>query len=237
MNNYKYTNADQRIEIKDAGAGRKLTDSPNLDLKEKLLGKGASSLSDRELIAVLFGGKNAESAIVSALELLERDANIPSVSELSKLSGIGRHRACLLTALLEFGRRRWGFAGTRIREPEDVFTIIRHYADKKQERFICLSLNGGHEMIAARVVTVGLVNRTIVHPREVFADPIIDRSSAVICAHNHPSGQLTPSHEDDEITERLQNAAEILGINFLDHLIFSEKSFFSYRQASLLLDD
>jgi DNA repair protein RadC len=85
--------------------------------------------------------------------------------------------------------------------------------------------------LAVRIVTIGLVNKTIVHPREVFADPILDRSSAVIVAHNHPSGQLIPSGEDDEVTERLRAASEILGLHFLDHVIFSDRSFFSYRQA------
>ncbi len=122
-------------------------------------------------------------------------------------------------------------AGTKILEPNDAYHAVRHYADRRQERFICLSLNGAHEIIAARIVTMGLIDKTIVHPREVFSDPISDRASAVIVAHNHPSGQMIPSEEDDEITLRLQKAAKILGINFLDHLIFSEDSYISYRKS------
>ena len=80
------------------------------------------------------------------------------------------------------------------------------------------------------------MNRTIVHPREVFADPILDRASAIIVAHNHPSGNLQPSDEDNEITRRLSAAADILGVNFLDHLIFSEISYFSFRQEKLIGD-
>ena len=99
---------------------------------------------------------------------------------------------------------------------------------------MCLSLNGAHELIAVRIVTIGLVNRTIVHPREVFADPIIDRASAVVVAHNHPSGNLEASGEDKEITVKLKRAADILGLNFLDHIIFSESSYLSFRQEGLI---
>jgi DNA repair protein RadC len=138
--------------------------------------------------------------------------------------------------MLEFGRRKWA-GGVRIKHPQDIFNLIRHYADRRQERFLCMSLNGAHEVIATRVVTIGLVNRTIVHPREVFADPLMDRASAVIVAHNHPSGQLSPSPEDDEITLRLKATAEILGFNFLDHVIFSDTAYFSYRQSNRILQD
>jgi DNA repair protein RadC len=136
--------------------------------------------------------------------------------------------------MLEFGRRRWGITGTRIRVPQDIYALVRHYANRKQERFISVSLNGAHEVLAVRVVTMGLVNRTIVHPREIYADPIADRCCAVCVCHNHPSGDLDPSPEDDEVTYSLQGAAKILGINFLDHIIFSEHNFFSYRQADRL---
>jgi DNA repair protein RadC len=106
--------------------------------------------------------------------------------------------------------------------------MIRHFGSRSQEHFICLSLNGAHELLACRTVTIGLVNRTVVHPREVFSDPLLDRASAVIVAHNHPSGQLLASKEDDEITFRLSSAAELLGIKLLDHLVFSLEGYYSY---------
>jgi DNA repair protein RadC len=90
-------------------------------------------------------------------------------------------------------------------------------------------------VLSIRVVTIGLVNKTIVHPREVFADIIQDRAAAFIVAHNHPSGKLNPSGEDDEITERLAKAAEILGLHFLDHLIFSDSDWWSYRQNGRII--
>jgi DNA repair protein RadC len=133
--------------------------------------------------------------------------------------------------MLEFGRRRWGIAGTRINHPSQAYKLVRHYSNRKQEHFICISLNGAHEVLAVRVITVGLVNRTVVHPREVFADALTDRACAIICAHNHPSGGAEPSKEDNAVTESLKRAADVLGIHFIDHLIFTDAGYFSYCQA------
>ena len=205
--------------------------------RERLVRCGPQSLSDEELLSIIlvsgFHGKNVTLLARELLESLDREKSIPSVEELRKLSGMGESKACTVAAMLEFGRRKWA-GGQKIRHPGDIFTLIRHYADRRQEKFLCVSLNGAHEVLAKRIVTVGLVNRTIIHPREVFADPILDRASAIIAAHNHPSGNLQPSDEDNEITHRLNATAHILGINFLDHLIFSEFSYFSFRQEGLI---
>ncbi|MDR2518301.1 MAG: DNA repair protein RadC [Spirochaetaceae bacterium] len=203
---------------------------------EKLVYDGPRALSDHELLTVVLKAgsrrKNAPEAAEELLERLDKEKTVPQVQDISLMTGF--KTACSVVAMLEFGRRRWGAAGAAIKHPDDIFSLIRHYADRKQERFVCLSLNGAHEVLAARLVTVGLVNRTIVHPREVFADPLMDRASAVVVAHNHPSGQLAPSKEDDEITIRLKAASEILGLRFLDHVIFSEAGYFSYRQTGKL---
>jgi DNA repair protein RadC len=176
-------------------------------------------------------GKGVSVLAKELLGLLNRHKGIPPIRDLVALGGMGQGKACAVAAMLEFGRRRWGAAGVRIRQPQEMYELLKHHADRKQERFLCLSLNGAHEVLALRIVSIGLVNRTIVHPREVFADPIIDRAAAVIVAHNHPSGQLKPSPEDDEITRRLKAAADILGLNFLDHLIFTDTAWYSYRQS------
>jgi DNA repair protein RadC len=220
---------------------RKLTDLINpLELpkderpRERLFLNGPESLSDQELLAIILNsgipGKHVNEIANDLLEQLDQLNSIPSVKDLSHLKGIGKSKACTIAAVLEFGRRRWGPSGIKILLPDDAYRAVRHYADRRQERFLCISLNGAHEIIAVRVVTAGLVDKTIVHPREVFSDPLSDRASAVIVAHNHPSGQMISSIEDDDITMRLQKAAHILGIKFLDHLIFSEDSFISYRK-------
>jgi len=202
--------------------------------RERLADKGPQALSSADLLAVLLNtgtkGKNVSELARELVALLDGCKDIPSIKELSKISGMGSAKACAVAAMLEFGRRRWGASGCTVKHPSDVFALVRHNAEKKQECFLSVSLNGAHEVIATRVVTIGLVNRTIVHPREVFADLLQDRAAAFVVAHNHPSGQLSPSPEDNAITERLGKAALILGLNFLDHLIFSQASFYSYRQ-------
>jgi DNA repair protein RadC len=202
--------------------------------REKLKANGVASLSDRELLAILLNtgiqGKNVGELAGDLLCILDSNNDIPSIKELSKLAGVGTSKACAVAAMLEFGRRRYGSYSARIKQPSDIFTLVRHHADRKQERFISLSLNGAHEVLAVRIVTIGLVNKTIVHPREVFADIIQDRAAAFCVAHNHPSGQLHNSPEDDEITERLMSAAKILGLHFIDHIIFSETAWWSYRE-------
>ena len=212
---------------------------PEMRPREKLLNSGPASLSDKELLAILLNtgikGKNVKKVADDLLGFLDRNKDNPSVKEISRLSGIGQAKACSIAAMLEFGRRRYGSFSARIKRPVDIYTLVRHYADRKQERFISLSLNGAHEVLAVRVVTIGLVNKTIVHPREVFADLIQDRAAAFCVAHNHPSGQLLNSKEDDEITERLQASAKILGLNFVDHIIFSETSFWSYKENGKLV--
>jgi DNA repair protein RadC len=209
--------------------------------REKLLSRGPASLSDRELLAILLNtgiqGKDVFKVAEDLLGLLDRNKDIPSVKEISGLSGLGQSKSCAVAAMLEFGRRRYGSFSARIKAPVDVFTLVRHYADRKQERFISLSLNGAHEVLAVRIVTIGLVNKTIVHPREVFADLIQDRAAAFCVAHNHPSGQLTSSPEDDEITSRLLAASKILGLHFVDHLIFSETGWWSSRENGRLKEE
>jgi len=207
---------------------------PDQRPRERLIRNGPSSLSDIELLSILINSgtrvKNVTELAKDLLDFLDKSKDIPPAQQLIKLSGMGKTKACAVSAMLEFGRRRWGALGCSIKHPSDIFILIRHNADRKQERFISLSLNGAHEVLAVRVVTIGLVNRTIVHPREVFADLIQDRAAAFVVAHNHPSGQLSPSPEDDEITDRLQKASGILGLHFLDHMIFSETAWWSYRQ-------
>ncbi|MDR1955789.1 MAG: DNA repair protein RadC [Treponema sp.] len=234
-----YSDYREPIEVQDAGQRQDPNPLHEAERpREKLINAGPAAMSDMELLTILLNGGIRDdpenTRAQTLLERLDQEKGIPLVKELSLVTGVGKIKACSIVAMLEFGRRRWGATGTRIKHPQDIYTLIRHHADRRQERFICLSLNGAHEVLAVRIVTIGLVNRTIVHPREVFADPILDRASAVIVAHNHPSGQLIPSAEDDEITRRLQAAAEILGLHFLDHLIFSETTYFSYRQTSRL---
>ncbi|MEP0914933.1 JAB domain-containing protein [Leptolyngbya sp. GB1-A1] len=115
--------------------------------------------------------------------------------------------------------------GNIIKLPEDVVPFLRFIKDKKQEHFVIVTLSACQKIIAIRTITIGLVNVCQVHPREVFADAITDRAVSIIAAHNHPSGDLTVSREDKQITDRLKESAKLLGIHFLDHLIISKTGF------------
>lgn len=206
--------------------------------REKIIDRGVASLSDPELLAVLIGSgiKNSgvEKITAAVLDLVDKQNGRVTPEKLISITGIGKAKAALILAALEFSRRRLCPDRIRIGFPKDVLPLITHYADRKQEHFLCLSLNGAHEVISVRVVSVGLVNRALVHPREVFADPLSDRAAAVVIAHNHPSGNLEPSAEDRTVTKKLQNAADILGINFLDHIIFSRLGYYSFLEKGEL---
>jgi DNA repair protein RadC len=214
---------------------KRIADIPQLERpREKLQQKGPKSLSDRELLAILLGsGTKTHDVMTLAgriLKALDKGNTEPSVKDLQKIDGVGPAKATLISAALEFARRRIRPEGLKISFPPDVLPLIQHYADRKQELFLCISLNGANEVIASRIVSVGLVNKTQVHPREVFADPLIDRASAIIVAHNHPAGGLTPSREDIQITKRLKDAGETLGIKLLDHIIFNHKGYYSFLE-------
>ena len=206
--------------------------------REKLIERGAVALTDHELLAILIGkGSRRHDAITLAKKMIpvidEKGAKL-SVDDLAKFDGIGNAKATLILAAIEFSRRRIRPEGIRIETPSDLVPHIRHYVDRKQEHFLCASVNGANEIINIRVVSIGLVDRSHVHPREVFADPLIDRASAVILAHNHPVGTLTPSEQDIETAQRLQQAGEIMGITVLDHIIFNSTEYFSFLESDIV---
>lgn len=202
--------------------------------RERLIQFGADHLSDRELLAILIGSGSKDNGVFTLADKIlqtvdQRNGGL-NVDDLSSIPGVGPAKATLILAALEFARRRIRPTGMKVKEPVDVFNLVRHYANKRQEHFLCLSLNGAHELIHTRVITIGLLNRTQVHPREVFADALMDRAAAVIVAHNHPSGELEPSSADIEVTRQLVNAGKILGVSVLDHLIFGEMGFTSLQE-------
>jgi DNA repair protein RadC len=214
---------------------RKVADLPKSERpREKLRDKGAAALSDLELLAIILGsGTKGHEVITVAdrlLKVLDRTDSQPGPEELEQIDGMGPAKTTLILAALEFARRRIRPEGLKIFIPTDILPIIRHFADRKQEHFLCTSLNGANEVIQTRVVSVGLVNKTQVHPRGVFADPITDRSSAVIVAHNHPAGGTSLSQEDREVTQQLKSAGETLGIRHLDHIIFDRKGYYSFLE-------
>lgn len=195
-------------------------------VERRLLEGDASCLADEDLLKLLFGTRIAPDDLVRML--IEPRAR-PSAWPEGPF-GLSPQ----LAAAFELARRRYAPHGRRIRCASDVHPIVSHLATAKQEIVMAISLSGAHEVIAARVVTVGLLNRCQLHPREVFSDPLKDRAASLILCHNHPSGSLEASNEDVKLTRQLAEAGEMLGIPLIDHLIVGGQGISSMREAGYL---
>lgn len=198
------------------------------------MNRGAHSLSDMELMAILIGSgseRNPVEKLASrALQLIDGSPGVVEADDFLTIEGIGPAKATLLAASLELSRRIYSPRNRKISSPSDVYPLLTHYGDRQQEYFFSICLNGAHEVIDVKTVSKGILNRAIIHPREVFADAISLRAASLVVAHNHPSGNLEPSKEDREITYRLQEAGVLLGIELLDHVVFSHKGYFSFLE-------
>ena len=218
---------------------RRISDMPEQDRpREKLLHKGAAALSDQELLAVLLGkgtpGMDVMTLAGKLAKVIDEKGLGVRAEDLREFDGVGDAKATLVLAALEFARRRIKPEGAKIETPADLLPHVRHYADRKQEHFLCASINGANEILNIRVVSIGLIDRTPVHPREVFADALSDRASAVIVAHNHTTGSLEPSVSDVEVTKQLKAAGLVVGIALLDHIIFNRSAYFSFLESGRL---
>ncbi len=205
--------------------------------REKMERLGPAALTDEELLMLIIGSGNAKRPVNEiAEELLEKIDRNPSIrtEEIMLIQGIGKAKASAIDAALELGRRRVRGKGRTISAPADIFNEIRHYASRQQEHLVVIMLNGAHEVMGNVVATVGLLNRTIVHPREVFSEPLKQRAAAIAIAHNHPSGNVLPSEDDKDVTQRLKKCGDILGIKILDHLVFSDDKYYSFLEHGLM---
>jgi DNA repair protein RadC len=206
--------------------------------REKLLTKGPGALSDQELLAVLLGKGSPRMDVMTLADKVarvmdERGLDVRA-DDLTRFEGIGQAKAALVLAAIEYARRRIKPDGLKIKTPSDVLPLIRHFADRRQEHFLSITINGANEVLTVRVVSIGLVDRSPVHPREVFADALADRASAIVVAHNHPAGNLEPSKADLDITLQLRQAGEIMGIELLDHIVFSRNAYYSFLESGQL---
>ena len=206
--------------------------------REKLLAKGARALKDYELIAVMLGsgtkGQDVLKVAKGVEKLLNDDFAGLSIEKLTTVHGLGPARAAQLLAAVELSRRHLNRSGERIGCAEDVWRELKEYRTRQQEYFLSITLDGAGRIIEKRVVTVGTLNQSLVHPRELFADAIADRAAGVVIAHNHPSGRAFPSSEDRRVTRRIQEAARILGIELVDHVILTRDGWYSFAEEGEL---
>jgi DNA repair protein RadC len=207
--------------------------------REKLLEKGVCALTDEELVAAILGmgtaGVDVRTIARQVAALIREHKGALTLDHLQDVPGVGLAKAAQILSAFELARRHLVKETAKITVASDVLPLVADIAGKQQEYFVCISLNGANEVIEKRIVTIGLQDNAPVHPREVFADVIADRAAAVIFVHNHPTGDVQPSEADRRTHERLVEAAKILGISVLDHIIVAKKGYFSFQEAHLIV--
>ncbi len=212
--------------------------------RERLKLNGSSALNNSELLAILLRTGNAgKTAIELASQILKEQGSLKklgsiTMEELSNFKGIGTAKAAQIIAAIELGKRiatTGEQARSKLSCPEDVAVLLleemRHL---DREQFRSLSLTTKNHLIAVDTISIGSLNSSIVHPREVFKKAIIRSAAGVIFVHNHPSGDPEPSKEDISITNRLLQAGETIGINVLDHIIIGDNCFISFKEKGLI---
>ena len=206
--------------------------------RERLLAKGAESLTDGQLLAIVLRvGKHDKSAVEVGMDLLAHLGGLQGLAnrsgeELCTVSGIGPAKAAQIKAAIELGKRVLSAPlteGTVITHSQTVFDhYYPHLRDLRKEIFKVILLDTKHAVIQERTISEGTLNSSLVHPREVFNEAVRASAAAVILLHNHPSGDPKPSREDRVLTTRLQEAGEILGVQVLDHVIIGDKRYVSF---------
>lgn len=217
----------------------KIKDIPKVDRpREKMEKKGEKTLSDFELMQVLVGSgvSGADVGQISKKVLKKIQDNFENISleSLMSIKGMSLAKSAKIISAIELSKRFLTKEKHTIKRAEDVLTLVYEIRDKKQEYFICITLDGAGRLINKRTITIGTLNATLVHPREVFADAIVDRAAGVIFVHNHPSGNTEPSQDDIEITDQLIKSGKILGIEIVDHVIVAKNKFSSFKNMGLL---
>jgi len=200
--------------------------SPALLPREKMAARGAETLTDAELLAVLLGsgirGRNVKKVAESILaRFREKDLLTATPAELEKIPGVGAVKAGQLVAAFQLAARLFSRKGVRraVNSAEDAAFLCQELVDAKQEKLVALFLDSRRGLLAKEEIFRGTVDGSLVHPREVFSLALEKRASALILLHNHPSGEPAPSREDLELTRRFRAAGELLGIPLLDHVV------------------
>jgi len=212
--------------------------------RERLLKYGSSHLTNQELLAILLGtGTKKESVMALSNRILMhfeglnllRDATI---EELTAINGIGNAKGVLILSAIELGKRMNEYKPEEryvIRSPEDgADYVMEEMRNLNQEHFVALFLNTKNQIIHSQTIFIGSLNASIVHPREVFREAVKRSAASIIVAHNHPSGDPTPSQEDIHVTRRLVESGKMIGIEVLDHLVIGNRKFVSLKEKGYL---
>lgn len=220
----------------------KIKDLPELERPcEKLLNNGVQSLNNEELIAIILktgtkelSSKELASKILSLTKNIT-DLNQFNFNDLIKIKGIGKIKICNLLASIELGKRVnssvLNLNNIQFTNSKIVYEYFKNkIGNKKQEHFYCVYLDNSKKIIEEKLLFIGTINYSVVHPREVFKEAYLLSSSAIICVHNHPSNNIFPSKEDIEVTKRLIEVGNLLGIKVLDHIIIGNNNYYSFLE-------
>jgi len=209
--------------------------------RERILDWGAAALTDVDLVAALLGTGTAGADVLETAGRIARAVNLrrlhlAPLEDLLAVRGLGPARAAQLLAAAELGRRLWpdGDATPLVRGPEQIFDLTRDIRALNREHFVGFYLNSRHQVLRRDIISIGSLNASIVHPREVYLPAIAISAASLVLAHNHPSGDPTPSEEDLAITRRLHEAGRLLGIELVDHVVVARDAYASFRERRLL---
>lgn len=224
----------------------KIKELPLLDRPiERMINNGVEVLSDEELISVILktglkdkNVKEISSSLLKEVDSIQELKNI-GLEKLISIKGIGKNKACTLLASIELGRRINKkvntINNTKITNSEVVFNYFKDVlGDKKQEYFYCLYLDNNKKVIKNKLLFLGTLNYSMVHPREIFKEAYLVSATSIICVHNHPTGNLKPSKNDIELTNNLIKVGSLLGINIDDHIIISKENYYSFFENMLI---
>lgn len=209
--------------------------------RERLINKGKESLSEIELLAIILKtGTKDTSATQLASYLLKEIKDLKNLknitlNELLKIKGIGKAKACQILSLVELSKRinskRETIINTKITSAEVVFEYYKNIVNSNQEGFYCVYLDPAKTVISEKLLFIGTVNQSMVHPRDIFKEAYKVNATAFICVHNHPNGDVTPSKEDLKLTKRLIEISFLMGIKLVDHVIIGENKYYSFLES------
>ena len=214
----------------------KIKDIPKVDRpRERFLKKGSDALSKSDLLAILLGsgikGKNVQKLSQQIVQKFGKNFLNISVTDLQEISGIGEAKALQIVSAISLVKRYYEDAKsgeTTIKNSKDVLSLIYDIRDKKKEHLVCLYLNARNSLLKKEIISVGLLDKTLLHPREIFYPAVELNTASIILVHNHPSGDSSPSSKDIQVVEKIAQAGEIMGIPVIDFIIVSENTHYSF---------
>lgn len=219
----------------------KIEDIPINDRpRERLISKGASNLSDEELLSILLGSGTKDLSVKNLSSLiLSKVGGAGNLSKLTfhdliKIKGVGKAKACIILSLIELSNRMsddiQNIFGIKINGPEIIFEFYKNRVDNYQEQFYVIYLDAKKRVISDKLLFQGTVNHSLVHPRDIFKEAYTLNCAYIVCMHNHPSGDTNPSSNDVMVTKRIKQIGDLMGIKLVDHIIISKQNYYSFLE-------